>query len=82
MENELVKISIASRSKKGHNMKRLEKPNQDAVLVYPNFQGLPSQSMFGVFDGHGIEGEKVSAQLKKDLPGSIEEESHRAFQTR
>jgi serine/threonine protein phosphatase PrpC len=35
-----------------------------------------------VFDGHGIDGEKVSGQIKKDIVRCVEEEASRAFKNR
>ena len=46
--------------------------NQDAYLISPYLQGLKSQYLFGVFDGHGAYGHEVSQFIKSNLTQSIE----------
>ncbi|KAJ3129955.1 hypothetical protein HK098_007221 [Nowakowskiella sp. JEL0407] len=41
---------------------------QDDFLIRDAFFGLPDCQLFAVFDGHGSEGAKVSAFVKKTLP--------------
>lgn len=53
-----------------------KKENQDSSLVLQNFMGITDNYFFGVFDGHGTNGAKVSGFLKEIIPGSIK----RAFQ--
>jgi len=47
------------------------KKNQDAYVVIKNFLGLTENWFFGVFDGHGTKGHKVSHFVKKKLPEVI-----------
>lgn len=47
------------------------KKNQDAYVVIKNFLGLTENWFFGVFDGHGAKGHKVSHFVKKKLPEVI-----------
>jgi hypothetical protein len=47
------------------------KTNQDAYVVIKNFLGFQNSWFFGVFDGHGPEGHKISHYVKKKLPESI-----------
>jgi len=48
-----------------------KKQNQDASLVLQNFMGITNNYFFGVFDGHGLNGAKVSAFLKETIPDGI-----------
>ena len=47
------------------------KINQDAYVVVKNFLNLNKNWMFGVFDGHGTEGHKISSEIKMKLPNTI-----------
>ena len=47
------------------------KKNQDAYVVVKNFLGFSDHWFFGVFDGHGTEGHKVSHYIKRQLPQKI-----------
>ena len=48
-----------------------KKHNQDSSVVLHNFMGITDNYFFGVFDGHGTNGAKVSAFLKKTIPDGI-----------
>ena len=54
-----------------HDLTSHNKKNQDAYVVIKNFLGLTDHWFFGVFDGHGSEGHKVSHFIKRQLPQSI-----------
>jgi hypothetical protein len=43
------------------------KTNQDAYLINTEFDGDPNKVIFGVFDGHGTYGDKVSQYLKDNF---------------
>ena len=45
--------------------------NQDAYVVVKNFLGYKNYWLFGVFDGHGADGHKVSHYVKRKLPEKI-----------
>ncbi|CAI2387273.1 unnamed protein product [Moneuplotes crassus] len=53
-----------------------KKQNQDSAIVLQNFMGMKDNYFFGVFDGHGTNGAKVSGFLKEVIPGGIK----RAYQ--
>jgi len=55
-ESAVVKYSMRSKPGKCDNKPKV---NQDAVICLPNFLS-PSSSLFGVCDGHGINGHFVS----------------------
>jgi len=44
------------------------KPNQDSFISVKNLAGVDSLWMFGVCDGHGVNGHLVSDFVKKNLP--------------
>jgi len=55
-----LKFSFTKRTRKGYNPNIPNKPNQDSMIVKSCFMGDPEFHVFGVFDGHGAQGEKVS----------------------
>jgi len=62
-------IKVAYMSQKGH-APGYKDTNQDAVWAYDTF-AVGSQCLFGVCDGHGAEGHKVSSFIKQHLPRSF-----------
>lgn len=46
------------------------KTNQDMVYVNLNIKNSHNCALFAVFDGHGLQGHKVSQNLKSNLTGS------------
>ena len=46
------------------------KTNQDAIFYSCNLKSSPNCALFGVFDGHGLQGHKVSAYIKANLKSS------------
>jgi len=44
------------------------KPNQDSFISVKNLGGIEGLWMFGVCDGHGVNGHLVSDFVKKNLP--------------
>ena len=41
-----------------------QKINQDAYFVIPNVNNTPNAKIFGIFDGHGINGDKLSQEIR------------------
>ena len=52
------------------------KSNQDAFMTIEDFWGVSNQYFLGVFDGHGLNGQKVSKFIKKRLPKNIKQKSN------
>ena len=46
---------------------KLDKPNQDRMLITSKFNNAPHQWIFSVFDGHGVDGHKVSQFVRDNL---------------
>lgn len=49
-----------------------DKSNQDQYFVVPNFANIANNWLFGVCDGHGINGHFASDHIKQFLPTNIE----------
>lgn len=47
------------------------KTNQDSVYFNVDLHSATNTSLFGVFDGHGVLGHKVSDFLKKNITGRV-----------
>jgi hypothetical protein len=58
--------SITSCTKPGESFQQT-KTNQDTFLINTEFDGDPNKVIFGVFDGHGTYGDKVSQYLKDNF---------------
>ena len=54
------------------------KANQDSYVVYENIAGDKDCHLFGVFDGHGEEGDKCSHYSANLLPNMIEDEINKS----
>jgi hypothetical protein len=48
-----------------------KKQNQDSLTITQNYMGINDNYFFGVFDGHGVNGAKVSGFLKDAIPDTI-----------
>ncbi len=59
---------VAFRSQTGSINGKPKRNNQDSFLVCQDYGGVKQQWLFGVFDGHGLNGHDVSAHIKKSLP--------------
>jgi serine/threonine protein phosphatase PrpC len=57
----LIKINFLSQP--GSN-NEITKVNQDCYFILPEISGFQKIKIFGIFDGHGITGEKISAEVK------------------
>ena len=49
-----------------------DKQNQDRFLIVPDFASIKNNWLFGVMDGHGVNGHFVSEHVKGCLPSNIE----------
>lgn len=58
-------------SQRGYYPEDLYKANQDAFKVVPNFNGDPSQILFGVFDGHGVDGDSCSYYVRDNIEATL-----------
>lgn len=47
------------------------KPNQDSFSIAENFAGQETDAFFGVYDGHGRDGDKCAQFTRDTLPGLI-----------
>ena len=50
---------------------KVQKTNQDSSISLKNLAKIKNLWMFGVFDGHGINGHFASGHIKKYLPGEF-----------
>ncbi len=64
--------NFASKSVTGKAPSKPHKQNQDAYFVTKDFNGLKGVYLFGVLDGHGINGHLVSEYVKKRFPINLE----------
>lgn len=48
------------------------KPNQDAFSVTRDFCGQKTDALFGVYDGHGRDGDRCAQFTRDNLPTTIE----------
>ena len=77
------KISYGCVTMRGYYPQSASKPNQDSHVELPYFgqdppddsggsrQHMSEQAFFGVFDGHGTAGHKVSQHVRDVLPGEL-----------
>lgn len=70
--------SFAAETKPGRNQMTACKINQDSYWAEPNFAGDASKFYFGVCDGHGMFGERVSERVKNYMPKMLRE--HEGFE--
>lgn len=52
-------------------MQAYNKPNQDSYIIERDLAGETGTWLFGVLDGHGIEGHYASNYVKLKLPQTI-----------
>lgn len=62
------RMLFGHRTRRGYNPFDLHKKNQDSYFCKPNFYDRESMHLFGVCDGHGKNGEKVSAFVADRFP--------------
>ena len=58
-------------SQRGYYPEDLYKANQDAFKVVPNFNDDPNQILFGVFDGHGVDGDSCSYFVRDNIEATL-----------
>ena len=74
-----ITLRYAYLSQRGYYPEDLYKANQDAFKVIPKFDGKKEQIFFGVFDGHGVDGDSCSYFVSQILsnwnPAFIEKDA-------
>ncbi|KAL7444864.1 hypothetical protein ACHAXM_009689, partial [Skeletonema potamos] len=63
-----VSVRYAYLSQRGYYPDDPNKANQDSYSVTHNFIGTDSDAFFGVYDGHGRDGDKCSQFVRDNLP--------------
>ena len=58
-----------------------KKQNQDTSIVLQNFMGIQDNWIFGVFDGHGVNGAKVSNMVRELISEYIKKGFQKAGHT-
>jgi len=48
------------------------KQNQDATTIIKNFLNIDGNYLFGVFDGHGVNGSRVSNLASDLIPNNLQ----------
>ena len=62
-----VTLRYAYLSQRGYYPEDLYKANQDAFKVVPSFNGSKECIFFGVFDGHGVDGDSCSYFVRDNI---------------
>lgn len=73
---------VAARSRAGFSLDNSKRGNQDSFFSRPNCLPRQAVSIYGVCDGHGAHGHKISAFIANLLPGLLEEGLAREFSCR
>mmetsp|Transcript_37713 Transcript_37713/g.67912 ORF Transcript_37713/g.67912 Transcript_37713/m.67912 type:complete len:741 (-) Transcript_37713:457-2679(-) len=63
-----VSVRYAYLSQRGYYPDDALKPNQDSYSVSHNFAGRQTDAFFGVYDGHGRDGDKCAHFVRDNLP--------------
>ena len=71
--SEQTEYSFSHRSHKGYSYFDVTKKNQDAYFIVEKLLGFSRMHLIGVCDGHGQEGDKISAFVKENFPLLFEE---------
>jgi serine/threonine protein phosphatase PrpC len=66
-----ISLRYAYLSQRGYYPEDLYKANQDAFKVVPKFNGNKEHIFFGVFDGHGVEGDSCSYFVRDNIEGEL-----------
>eukprot|EP00831_Metopus_contortus_P071203 TRINITY_DN65084_c0_g1_i1.p1 TRINITY_DN65084_c0_g1~~TRINITY_DN65084_c0_g1_i1.p1 ORF type:complete len:332 (-),score=45.73 TRINITY_DN65084_c0_g1_i1:149-1144(-) len=69
--NDMVSCYVA-KTRGGKAAGNIPKTNQDSYVAIRNFCSFQNCWFFGVFDGHGINGEHASDHVKRILPTNLE----------
>jgi len=65
------KLKYVYASQRGYYPDDPDKANQDSYLICEKILSSPSCNLFGIFDGHGSEGDKCSFFAADELPDSL-----------
>lgn len=63
--------SYAVKTRKGFIPEKADKINQDRAMLIPNLGNIPNLWLFGVFDGHGINGHHSSQFVLNQFPSNF-----------
>lgn len=66
-----LSLRYAYLSQRGYYPEDLYKANQDAFKVIPSFNNDPNQILFGVFDGHGVDGDSCSYFVRDSIEETL-----------
>jgi len=66
-----IKVRYAYLSQRGYYPDDAHKPNQDSYSVTHDFVGESTDAFFGVYDGHGRDGDGCSQFVRDQLPGMV-----------
>jgi len=66
-----VKVRYAFLSQRGYYPDDAHKPNQDSFSITHNFAGQETDGFFGVYDGHGRDGDKCAQYARDTLPDMV-----------
>ena len=69
-----ITLRYAYLSQRGYYPEDLYKANQDAFKVIPQFNGRKDQIFFGVFDGHGVDGDSCSYFVRDNIEGELKQQ--------
>jgi len=66
-----IKVRYAFLSQRGYYPDDAHKPNQDSFSITEHFAGQDTDAFFGVYDGHGRDGDKCAHFTRDTLPGLV-----------
>ena len=66
-----ITLRYAYLSQRGYYPEDLYKANQDAFKVVPKFGNDKDQILFGVFDGHGVDGDSCSYFVRDNIEAEL-----------
>jgi len=64
-------LCFAAKTRAGCLPTKVTKTNQDSYVSVKNLAGIKNFWMFGVFDGHGVNGHFASDHIKQYLPSNF-----------
>ena len=67
-------LRYAYLSQRGYYPEDLYKANQDAFKIVTKFNGDPEQILFGVFDGHGVDGDSCSYFVRDNIEQELKKQ--------
>lgn len=65
-------MKYAYKTRTGFIPAKPSKTNQDQYFFVKHFANIKNNWLFGVCDGHGVNGHHASEHVKKHLPSNIE----------